>query len=562
MLVPPDGGPERQLSADPPPRPGRGLGGGCYDWLPDGTGLVYVGADGSLWCQPLAVRAPALVAEHEPEDSVQAPAVAPDRSCVAYVTAQQLVRVAPLRPGGTAATLPVDGDFAFDPCWWERAGRRHVVWQSWSVPDMPWDQSHLAVATPTDAAVERIACPGHQLQQPRPNADGVLGALCDGRGWLNVWRVDPSPAAPLIDEVHEHGGPAWGMGQRSWCWSPAGTHVAFCRNEQGFGRLCVAEVASGAVTELGRGVHGGLEWRGSTLVALRSGAVTPTEVVVYDVATAARRALAVGPLAGWEDAGLVEPVLLTVPAEDGSTLHARLYPAERPDGRVICWLHGGPTDQWQVTFMPRLAYWRDRGWSILVPDHRGSTGHGRAYQQALDGRWGELDVVDTAAAIHHVHHTGVADPGRTVLMGSSAGGLTALLTAAHHPELVAAAVVLYPVSDLVDLSARSHRFERHSLEHLVGPLPAARDRYLARSPLHLADRLAATPLLVLHGDADPVVPVDQSVALAERVLDAGGDVELRVYAGEGHGFRASQHQLDEYLRIGAFFERHGLSPRR
>jgi dipeptidyl aminopeptidase/acylaminoacyl peptidase len=229
---------------------------------------------------------------------------------------------------------------------------------------------------------------------------------------------------------------------------------------------------------------------------------------------------------------------------------------------MICWLHGGPTDQWQVTFMPRLAYWRDRGWSILVPDHRGSTGHGRAYQVALDGRWGELDVADTAAAIHHAHHTGLGDPGRTVLMGSSAGGYTALLTAAHHPTLVAAAVVLYPVTELTELVERSHRFERHSLEHLVGPLPASRDRYLARSPLHLADRLAATPLLVLHGDADPVVPVDQSIALAERILDAGGDVELRVYPGEGHGFRASQHQLDEYLRIGAFFERHGLAPRR
>lgn len=564
VLVPPRGGPERQLSADPSPRPGRGLGGGCYDWLPDGTGLVYVGGDGSLWLQPVGARAPVLVAEHEPEDSAQAPAVAPDGSCVAYVTGQQVVRVAPLRAGATAAKLPVDGDFAFDPCWWERDGRQHVVWQSWSVPDMPWDQSHLAVAMPDGSGVERLERPGHQMQQPRAHRHGALGALCDEHDWLNVWRVDTG--VPLVDEPFEHGGPAWGMGQRSWCWSPFGARVAFSRNERGFGRLCVLDVASGAVTELARGVHGGLDWQGDTLVALRTGATTPTQVVVYDVGVAdrsgGRRTLAVGPLAGWEDAGLVEPVPLEIPGEDGVTLHARLYPADDPDGRLICWLHGGPTDQWPVTFMPRLAYWRDQGWSILVPDHRGSTGHGRAYQKALDGRWGELDVADTAATIHHAHRIGLGAPGRTVLMGSSAGGFTALLTAAHHPWLVAAAVVLYPVTELTELSERSHRFERHSLVHLVGPLPEARDRYLARSPLHLAERLAATPLLVLHGDADPVVPVDHSIALVQRVLDAGGDVELRVHPGEGHGFRVREHQLDEYLRIGAFLDRHGLVPRR
>ena len=82
---------------------------------------------------------------------------------------------------------------------------------------------------------------------------------------------------------------------------------------------------------------------------------------------------------------------------------ARLYRADAPTDRLLCWLHGGPTDQWQVTFMPRIAFWRSQGWNVLVPDHRGSTGHGRAYQQALRGRWGELDVSDTIDAITHAH---------------------------------------------------------------------------------------------------------------------------------------------------------------
>ena len=84
-------------------------------------------------------------------------------------------------------------------------------------------------------------------------------------------------------------------------------------------------------------------------------------------------------------------------------------------------IHGGPTGQWPVTFAPRIAYWVDRGWDVLLPDHRGSTGHGRAYQQALNGRWGELDVTDTVAWIDHAQASGWCEPARTVVMGGSSG---------------------------------------------------------------------------------------------------------------------------------------------
>ena len=206
--------------------------------------------------------------------------------------------------------------------------------------------------------------------------------------------------------------------------------------------------------------------------------------------------------------------------------------------------------------MPRIAYWRSQGWNVLVPDHRGSTGHGRAYQQALLGRWGELDVSDTIDAITHAHAHGWGEPAHTAVVGSSAGGFTALGVAAADPRSVAAVIVAYPVTDLADLAERSHRFEQHYTESLVGPLPDAAALYRQRSPVNFTDRLAATPLLVFHGDSDPVVPVEQSRAFVESCRRAGGRVELVVYEGEGHGFRKPDNQLDEYRRTQVFLATH------
>jgi dipeptidyl aminopeptidase/acylaminoacyl peptidase len=133
--------------------------------------------------------------------------------------------------------------------------------------------------------------------------------------------------------------------------------------------------------------------------------------------------------------------------------------------------------------------------------------------------------------------------------------MTVLGILAMHDGLAAAGVAMYPVTDLADLAARSHRFEAHYTVSLVGPL-ASRDLYRERSPLTFADHIRA-PLLVLHGDADPVVPIEQSLRLVERIRSSGGDIEFHVIEGEGHGFRALENKLAEYQLIGDFVSRFG-----
>jgi dipeptidyl aminopeptidase/acylaminoacyl peptidase len=531
----------RTLGEVPGVRAGRGMGGGAWCFTPDGGGVVHVGSDGNLWSQSIDGGHARQLTDQGPDRGASGPVMSPDGRLIAFTVDTAEVYVLDVGASRTRRVDEGDDDFVLDPSW-SADGWLH--WVGWNVPDMPWDRT-----------IEHGWHPGgerHRLDHPSA-VHQIRGewSINDQLGFANLWRG----GAPFLHEPFEHAGPTWGPGARSYAPSPDGRSVAFTRNEGGFGRLLEADVATGEVHERARGVHGQLSWVGHHLAALRSGARTPTQVVVYDTVTWARTVVAVGPDGEWAADELVEPELVDIETTDGN-VHARLYPAAAAEGKLIVWIHGGPTDQWQVTWMPRIEFWRSRGWHVLVPDHRGSSGYGRDYQRALRGRWGELDIADVIAATEWAHAHGLAHSDGTVVMGGSSGGFTALGVVAHSRNSFAAAVVSYPVTDLVDMAERSHRFERHYTDSLVGPLPESATVMRERSPLSFAQLLVRTPLLVLHGDVDPVVPVHQSRVLVERVRAAGGVVELHVYPGEGHGFRQRDHQLDEFHRIEGFLSRH------
>ncbi|MBW3668231.1 MAG: S9 family peptidase [Actinobacteria bacterium] len=542
VVVPVDGGPEVVVTADPAPA----FRGGVFDWSLDGATVVFATGRGDIVRTPAAGGAPTTLAA---EATASAVAVGRDGR-IAYAADAAAVCVL------DTTTRHDVADFALDPAWSPDGTR--LAWHEWDVPDMPWDRSRIVVADLAGGTPTTIDTPdGSAAQQPRFSPDGErLAFLCDATGWLNLWVADGdgSDPRPLLAEPHEHGGPTWGPGQSTFAWSPDGGRLAFSRNEAGFGRLCVLDLATGAVEELGKGVHTALSWRDDTIACLRSGARTPTAVVAYR--RGERTTLARGPVGGFELALPPEPRVVTWQADDGADIHGRLY-APSADKPLLVWVHGGPTDQRRVEFDARLAYFLDHGWAVLFPDFRGSTGWGRAYTQALHGGWGMRDTADTAAGVRAATANRWGDPTRTVVMGGSAGGLVVLRTLAHHPGLCAAGVALYPVCDLLDLAAGTHRYEAHYTHHLIGPLPGSEDEHRRRSPMHDAARIR-DPLLVLHGTEDPVVPASQSAALADAVRAAGGTVERHLYEGEGHGWARPATTEDELERVRDFLARNVL----
>ncbi|MDQ1431842.1 MAG: hypothetical protein QOF40_2444, partial [Actinomycetota bacterium] len=315
-------------------------------------------------------------------------------------------------------------------------------------------------------------------------------------------------------------------------------------------------VEDGVVGDLSRGWHAGLDWGPGGLACVRSGGRTAPQLTVLEPSSGDRRVLARGAPGELDAVDLPEPRAVTWPGSGGATVHGLLWLPPEGDGvgplpPLLVDVHGGPTDQSTVDWKPRIRYFVSRGWAVLSPNYRGSTGYSRDYERALDGAWGELDVADTVAGIEAAGREGWADASRAAVMGGSAGGFTALLVAAHAPAVVRAAVSLYGVTDLFDLAATTHRFESRYLDRLVGTLPDAADRYRDRSPVTRAHEITA-PALVLHGADDKVVPPSQAQLLVDSMRAAGAPVEHHVYEREGHGFSRVPTIVDSLTRIDTF----------
>lgn len=570
LIAPSDGSaPPSVVTADHAVSSVGAWGGAGWCWLDDDR-VLLAAADGRL----LVLRADGggLLGALTTEGSATAPAASPDgRWALCVVESADALEVQLVPTDGSAPPVALStADFAWDPVWSPDGGR--IAWHEWDLDAMSWQSSRIVVAevdpaTGSPRGGPRVVAggPGIAVGQPRWSPDGTrLGWISDSTGWWNIWIAGPdgADATPLHAEDHDHAAPAWGPGQRSWVWAPDSSAIASCRNESGYGRLVVTPLDGAGPRDVAKAFHLGMDWGRGGILAARSGAKTPTQIVVTDPSDGTRRVLARGAVAGFEAAGLVEPEpvqwesdggivhgMLRRPFGDGSTASG---PGTLPP--LFVHVHGGPTDQAVAQWNPRLAWFASRGWAVLSVDHRGSTGHGRAYRDALAGAWGVHDVADVVAGIRHAGAAGWCDPDRVVIGGGSAGGFTALLVCALHPDVVRAGVSLYGVADLHALAASTHRFEAHYLDTLVGPLPDAAAHYRARSPLTHAERMRV-PMLVLAGSNDPVVPLAQAEAMVAAMRAAGAPVEYHVYEGEGHGFRRLVNVVDELTRTTEFCER-------
>lgn len=244
---------------------------------------------------------------------------------------------------------------------------------------------------------------------------------------------------------------------------------------------------------------------------------------------------------------------------DGTHTASWIVHAGAPEPRpTLLWVHGGPLSQWADTWHPR---WNpepfvERGYTVLMPNPRGSLGRGRAFRDAAGGnRWGEGPIDDLLAAVDAAAAHPAVDPRRVAVLGASFGGWAAAWLAATTRRFRCAVVHAAP----------THLAALHGdtdvpgfLEAHMGGVPRAGAEADRWSPVH---RVAgwATPTLITHGEQDMRVPVGQAIALYQALHRAGGDTALRVYPDAHHWLTRPADMLDWHRAVFAFLDRH-LSP--
>nr|WP_283251785.1 prolyl oligopeptidase family serine peptidase [Aeromicrobium duanguangcaii] len=245
-----------------------------------------------------------------------------------------------------------------------------------------------------------------------------------------------------------------------------------------------------------------------------------------------------------------EPEHIEFPGGDGRPTYAHFYPPRNPESRpldgelppLIVMIHGGPTGNATSTLSLARQFWTTRGFAVVDVDYSGSTGYGRAYRDRLQGQWGVLDVGDCVAVVRWLGEQDRVDPARAVIRGGSAGGFTVLMALATS-DVFAAGADYFGVADAEALAQETHKFESRYLDGLIAPYPEGRETYVERSPLTHLDSLTS-PLVVLQGSEDAVVPPAQSEAIVEALRRKGLPVAYRLYDGEQHGFRQAENIKD------------------
>ena len=243
--------------------------------------------------------------------------------------------------------------------------------------------------------------------------------------------------------------------------------------------------------------------------------------------------------------GEMKPI--TYPAADGTQIPAYLTLPPGSDGKglpAIVMPHGGPAsrDQWGFDWL--VQFFANRGYAVLQPNYRGSTGYGDAWFEDNGFHSWKTAIGDVNDAGRWLVKQGIADPAKLAIVGWSYGGYAALQANVVDPDLFKAAVAIAPVTDLGML--RDETFSRLQKDYIGDGAVAE-----AGSPLRHVSAFKA-PVLMFHGTKDLNVRVDESREMDEALKKAGKQSRLVVYPNLDHQLRDSAARADMLGKADAF----------
>jgi len=441
---------------------------------------------------------------------------------------------------------------------------RQLAWLRWNHPDMPFFACELWLAQVDDAgALHDARCiaggADEAAQQPMWTAAGELLFVSDRSGWWNLYRWHDAQAQPLCPMAAEFGTPPWVFGLAGHAF--VGERRLACSfTQQGVSKLGLLDLDTlhfePLPTPFTQIVH--LAGGAGRLALCAASPLAPSSIHQLQLSDNSLSVLRAGSSLAVDAAFTSVAEALQFPTADGQLAHGFFYAPRNadfvaPSGEkppLLVLSHGGPTAMSGNDYKAGIQYWTSRGFAVLDVNYRGSTGFGRAYRCALDAQWGIADVEDCVRGASFLVQRGDVDGARLAIRGGSAGGYTTLCALAFHDRF-RCGCSRYGIGDLETLATDTHKFEARYLDRMVGPWPAARDLYRARSPIHHLEGFNC-PLILFQGSEDRAVPPEQSRRMHAAVRAKGLPVAYIEFPGEQHGFRQAAN-IVRALEAEAYF---------
>jgi len=301
---------------------------------------------------------------------------------------------------------------------------------------------------------------------------------------------------------------------------------------------------------------------GAKMAFYLNGDRSPNNLVVYDFASQQARQLTQSLSKEIAGADLVDSQVVRFKSFDGLAIPSVLYlPKEASPNRkvpALVWVHGGPGGQTMRGYSALMQYFANHGYAVLGINNRGSSGYGKSFFTADDGKHGREPLWDCIEAKTYLAGTGVVDIERIGIIGGSYGGYMTLAAMAFRPEAFKVGIDIFGVSNwLRTLEAIPPYWEsfRKALYQEVGDPVKDRDFLVATSPLFHAKEIKK-PLMVIQGANDPRVIKPESDEIVAAVKANGVPVEYLVFDDEGHGFSKKKNQIEANRRMLAFLDRY------
>ena len=437
---------------------------------------------------------------------------------------------------------------------WSPDETRLVVIEDYSSIDQ-----RLWILDVASGAATKVALPSAtRFVSVRWTHDGAaLMGITDwgGAEFLRLCRIDP--VSGTVEEVFAPPG----RDVDAWSLSPDRTLLATVENDRGYGVLRVGPVSEPRqeVAGLPAGIVADLSWApdNAMLAFTAQGPVDPPGIWLWDVGEV-RPVGRPNVLAdsGIDPAGFVAPELVSWTSFDNKMIPGWYAeprgPAPASGFPAVVWVHGGPASQTRANFRADIQMLLDQGFAVMMPNIRGSTGYGRAYLEADEVGLRPHTLEDLAAGRAWLAARPEIDATRIGIMGQSYGGWVVLAAVTLQPALWKAAVNYYGIADFVTLLERTGPWRRDHRAREYG-FPGVDDALFREiSPIHHVDRVTA-PLLVLHGDRDPRVPMHESDQIVSALELRQKKVRYERFTYAGHGFIRPEHRTRVYAAVAEHF---------